>query len=190
MKRITKLFGLVSSVAFAALFFAGNAKATTYTFSGNTTYTLGLLPLGDSSFSVTDATYIPYPVGSNHTTSDSFGFSLAADSWISVTFVSGLYTAPDYMNLCSSSFCYSSGTSNVSAFLTAGDYALGVIALIPSAPEGTGPLNFETYGGDIVVGINATPLPSTWFMLLSGFVGLGFFAYRGSRKRATRLAAA
>ena len=34
-----------------------------------------------------------------------------------------------------------------------------------------------------------TPLPSTWLMLLSGFVGLGFFAYRGTKKR-TALSAA
>jgi len=27
-----------------------------------------------------------------------------------------------------------------------------------------------------------TPLPSTWLMLLSGFIGLSFFAFRGSRK--------
>jgi hypothetical protein len=37
--------------------------------------------------------------------------------------------------------------------------------------------------------INATPLPSTWLMLLSGFVGLGFLAYRGTKKR-TALAVA
>ena len=35
-----------------------------------------------------------------------------------------------------------------------------------------------------------TPLPSTWLMLLSGFVGLGFFAYRGTTKRTAVLAAA
>ena len=35
-----------------------------------------------------------------------------------------------------------------------------------------------------------TPLPSTWLMLLSGFVGLGFFAYRGTKKNAAALAAA
>jgi hypothetical protein len=34
-----------------------------------------------------------------------------------------------------------------------------------------------------------TPLPSTWLMLLSGFVGLGFFAYRGTKKNAAALAA-
>ena len=30
---------------------------------------------------------------------------------------------------------------------------------------------------------NPTPLPSTWLMLLSGFFGLGFFAYRGTKKQ-------
>jgi hypothetical protein len=35
-----------------------------------------------------------------------------------------------------------------------------------------------------------TPLPSTWLMLLSGFVGLGFFAYRGTKKRFSAIAAA
>jgi cbb3-type cytochrome oxidase subunit 3 len=34
-----------------------------------------------------------------------------------------------------------------------------------------------------------TPLPSTWLMLLSGFVGLGFFAYRGTKKNAAAIAA-
>ena len=27
----------------------------------------------------------------------------------------------------------------------------------------------------------ATPLPSTWTMLIAGFLGLAFFAYRGSK---------
>jgi hypothetical protein len=39
-------------------------------------------------------------------------------------------------------------------------------------------------------GVSATPLPSTWVMLLGGFVGLGFFAYRGSMKDSSALAAA
>ena len=39
------------------------------------------------------------------------------------------------------------------------------------------------------VAISATPLPSTWLMLLSGFVGLGFFAYRGTKKSTAALAA-
>ena len=35
-----------------------------------------------------------------------------------------------------------------------------------------------------------TPLPSTWLMLLSGFVGIGFLAYRGTKKNAAAIAAA
>jgi hypothetical protein len=35
----------------------------------------------------------------------------------------------------------------------------------------------------------ATPLPTTWLMLVSGLVGLGFFAYRGTKKNASVSAA-
>lgn len=49
-------------------------------------------------------------------------------------------------------------------------------------------------GGDHYYGAgnfdaSPTPLPSTWLMLLSSFVGLGFFAYRRTKK-STALAAA
>jgi hypothetical protein len=37
--------------------------------------------------------------------------------------------------------------------------------------------------------ITATPLPPTWTMQIAGFVGLGFFAYRGAKKKAAALAA-
>jgi hypothetical protein len=40
------------------------------------------------------------------------------------------------------------------------------------------------------VGVTATPLPSTWTMLIAGFAGLGFFAYRGSKKNGAAVAAA
>jgi hypothetical protein len=39
-------------------------------------------------------------------------------------------------------------------------------------------------------GASATPLPSTWLMLLSGFAGLGFFAYRGPKKNTAAFVAA
>jgi hypothetical protein len=32
--------------------------------------------------------------------------------------------------------------------------------------------------------ISSTPLPSTWTMLIAGFVGCGFFAFRGTKKNA------
>lgn len=37
--------------------------------------------------------------------------------------------------------------------------------------------------------VTATPLPPTWTMLIAGFVGLGFFAYRGSKRNAASFAA-
>jgi hypothetical protein len=52
------------------------------------------------------------------------------------------------------------------------------------------------FGGDSYPGfegtagiLTATPLPSTWTMLIAGFVGLAFFAYRGTKKNAAALAA-
>ncbi len=36
----------------------------------------------------------------------------------------------------------------------------------------------------------AAPLPSTWTMLIAGFAGLGFFAYRGTKKNSAAIAAA
>lgn len=38
--------------------------------------------------------------------------------------------------------------------------------------------------------VNSTPLPSTWTMLIAGFAGLGFFAYRGMKKASAAQAAA
>ena len=45
--------------------------------------------------------------------------------------------------------------------------------------------------GPVIGGVMiSNPLPSTWLLLLSGFVGLGFFAYRGTKKRSAAIAAA
>jgi hypothetical protein len=38
--------------------------------------------------------------------------------------------------------------------------------------------------------LTTTPLPSTWTMLIAGFVGLGFVAYRGKKKGSAAIAAA
>ena len=61
----------------------------------------------------------------------------------------------------------------------------------------TGPFASILYQGTLDVTFtdlgdspSATPLPSTWFLLLSGFVGLGFFAYRGAKKGSAAIAAA
>ena len=47
-----------------------------------------------------------------------------------------------------------------------------------------GPYQMEVSGS-----VSATPLPSTWLMLLTGFVGFGFLAYRGTKKGSAAFAA-
>jgi hypothetical protein len=78
-----------------------------------------------------------------------------------------------------------------------GDWALDTCYVQSAAPcKGTEPAYttsspeftmMESIGYDPVT---ATPLPSTWTLLIAGFVGLGFFAYRGSKKNAAALSAA
>ncbi len=53
----------------------------------------------------------------------------------------------------------------------------------------SGPYGNEHYYGAGNFEAYATPLPSTWTMLIAGFAGLGFFAYRGSKKSAAIAAA-
>ena len=40
------------------------------------------------------------------------------------------------------------------------------------------------------VRIGGVPLPSTWTMMLAGFVGFGYLVYRGKKKGSAALAAA
>jgi hypothetical protein len=69
-----------------------------------------------------------------------------------------------------------------------------VVGSYPAAYSGStegifapNPLSRNVVSGEAISG---TPLPSTWLMLLSGFVGLGFLAFRGTKKGAAALAAA
>jgi hypothetical protein len=47
----------------------------------------------------------------------------------------------------------------------------------------------EGYSLEFSPNLSSTPLPSTWLMLLSGFLGLGFFVYRGTSKGSAATAA-
>ncbi len=63
----------------------------------------------------------------------------------------------------------------------------------PAADLDDSPYIYDQYGAFDLAGTPpgaATPLPSTWTMLIAGFAGLGFFAYRGTKKNAASLAAA
>jgi hypothetical protein len=53
----------------------------------------------------------------------------------------------------------------------------GGLGEVGGSPGGgtAGALSFEA--------VTPTPLPATWTMMIAGFVGLGFFAWRGSKNR-------
>lgn len=65
-------------------------------------------------------------------------------------------------------------------------------------PSGSlGVANFNGFNADGVNGViftpapsSATPLPSTWTMLIAGLIGIGFMARRGSRRQSAALGAA
>jgi hypothetical protein len=56
----------------------------------------------------------------------------------------------------------------------------GVFYFVNVFFDGATPTSFT--GAWLTGSPTATPLPSTWLMLLSGCVGFGFFTYRGSKK--------
>jgi hypothetical protein len=85
-------------------------------------------------------------------------------------------------------------TANTSAFtgpwttvtamitLAAGSNTIQFLSDYSGGGAGAQGNNYGPVVADVT--LTATPLPSTWSMLIAGFVGLGFFAYRGSKKHA------
>jgi len=63
-----------------------------------------------------------------------------------------------------------------------------MFASLTTDPSGnpTYPMAF----GPALDNVSISPLPSTWTMLILGFVGLGFIAYRGSKKNPSAIAVA
>ena len=71
--------------------------------------------------------------------------------------------------------------------LTGGLNTIQFLSDYSGGGAGTQGNNFGPVVADVT--LTATPLPSTWTMLIAGFVGLGLFAYRGSKKNPAALAA-
>jgi hypothetical protein len=185
------------------VFDSSTTRAAVYTFNGSGAdagqggslppYDFGTLPNGDSAFSVTNNTFIPSPSGSNHFDGNVFVFSLAVASSVEFTVNAGALEGPNsvgvgysrYTNPLFNNCCFLfPGAQNTVLSLAAGDYELDVGLIMPSAPEGTPSYFFESYTGGVEVAplIASVPEPSTWAMMLIGFAGIGFMAYRRSRK--------
>ena len=80
----------------------------------------------------------------------------------------------------------SSNAGPISAFLSSGTLFVNWAGM----QYHNGDIVTVTFASGDAARVSAvTPLPSTWMMLLSGFAGFGFFAYRGTKKNAAALAA-
>jgi hypothetical protein len=97
--------------------------------------------------------------------------------------------------LCGGGYCPKLGFNTLGGELTFGlpyySNSTGFATILDDFWPGGGPYDpFHYYGAGNFEASAATPLPSTWAMLIAGFVGLGFFAYRGTKRRAAAIVAA
>jgi hypothetical protein len=175
------------------------ASATTYTLgnlSGNTTESQSFTSLnGKANSSLT----------STKTYTNVYDFNLTGYSDLTVTdtflkiFGISLGNTQEIELFPGSSLtpiASASGTTSPLSFtandLLAGSYKLDVIDTLPEATQGTIPFtrihfNIPSQGG-YTVDLNVTPArvsvgpavpePSTWLMMILGFAGVGFAAYR------------
>jgi hypothetical protein len=110
--------------------------------------------------------------------------------------VNGL-TASDFSQICLVN-CGPGNYANASNFNLSGDTAVALnlvnggtieFGVLFTAHPTIGQTNTQIYD-NLDFNLSTTPLPSTWTMLIAGFLGLGLFAYRGSRKGVAALSAA
>ena len=162
------------------------------------TFSNGSSPAGPTFINAYDATNLPYTDGAVLLNENGGGGTAA-------TTVPGLTPGGQYVL----SFLYygdnrPGGTYGLQVDVNGGSFAslTGTIGAAGGLPNGilysgtffadiggNAQLNFSQYnstgeGSPIFddVTISQTPLPSTWTMLIAGFAGLGFMAYRGRKK--------
>jgi hypothetical protein len=203
-----KAISLIGSVA-VILMAITQAGATTYTYTGNV---FGNSPEEDYYVSATvnlicagSCLGTTYALGANLA---SFTLSIDNTSNVPVFTASSsdpAYTpdgVPDYLTLSSAGVVTNwqlyldNGSLNTIAIYTIGyDTSDGTEDLFAAGnyQSGTGfPPNPGIWSGPGITGqVSATPLPSTWTMLIAGFVGLfGFVAFGGKKRNAAATVAA
>ena len=116
-------------------------------------------------------------------TSSFMGLDYAGPTDTQVSVISG--NGPALFTSAVSGYGPSSAVSYGHTFnLAAGDTVFFEVGFDPNNARGTGPFYYDT------TGISATftsgvPEPSTWAMMLLGFFGIGFLAYRRRSQTAT-----
>jgi hypothetical protein len=107
--------------------------------------------------------------------------------------LSDLFTSPTPLTP-SVTFTYESGlpqvTTGIGSLAANSDGAFGLTCCGPVSVTYPAAFGAATTDDGGVWVTSVTPLPSTWTMLIAGFVALGFFAYRGSKNKTAAVAAA
>jgi hypothetical protein len=114
-------------------------------------------------------------------------FSISSPSTASI--VNGLWTIDDAGTLSLNGHLLSTlGNDNwgsLNSFSTLpGDFVSGTNTLVMQITSTDDFLEGGRLEGQVVGGVSAVPEPSTWAMMLLGFCGLGFVAYRRKNKMA------
>jgi hypothetical protein len=78
-------------------------------------------------------------------------------------------------------------TTEVIAFVASGTSTL--ISFVETANNDGGNNDPVIADAELSTAMSSTPLPSTWTMLIAGFAGLGFVAYRGKKNHPVAIAA-
>jgi hypothetical protein len=103
----------------------------------------------------------------------------------------GLYFYADYVNKTIKSFRYDSSTGTISDEFDWTPLWLslfGGVGVTSFGEDNLGNLFLTDLDGGRVFGVTqdlTTPLPAAWLMLLSGLIGFGSLACRGSKRNAT-----
>jgi len=212
MNRLIANVALATAVVASALvaFQMPDAKAslvTTFDWSysgfitGDAGYVNGSLPgsfgavSGSGSLTATDQGAGEYLVDTISGTANGLAITGLSNYAAPDGFIFTNYPQVDFFGLA---FTVAGGDtfniySVIPSFGTLGVYDCGITGYCligpgtASDPSGTAAPDQEA---SVSFSLTQTPLPSTWLMLLSGFVGLGFFAYRGTKKNSAAFAAA
>jgi hypothetical protein len=165
----------VDGVSFALYGGPGGGTPVTGSFG---TASLGNSPTGDYPTSEGILIQFSAPASSVSFTFDNFGDNTGFAPSFEKAFAG--VTLTDNQNIGGG--CY------IGSFCTVSVVGTGITSLYVDNGSG-GNYSWE-YGIGELTFTAATPLPSTWVMMLAGLAGFGFFAYRGSKNRSAAIAAA
>lgn len=204
-----KSISLSGAIAFAMISAASQAHADVLYDTGPTTGDYSAVNFGgggyESSFTlsqasvVTGVNFVSWTYQGSIATLD-WGISSTSPSpilgTVSPSQVAPTYTNPNFLGYDVETNNFSTG----SLFLSAGTYYLtlqnGATTnnnypnpfwdFTSANNEGTLNVTFQILGN--VTGVSAVPEPSTWAMMILGFAGVGFMAYRRKSKPALMVA--